>query len=145
MRGNMRKILVFAVFLFVITVTGAFTQTDSVSVFESSNNFAEIKSAFQRRLHNASLGYKYFFHLQNPFNFEDGPEGEIFDKEAKTKIGKRKYFIFEAYEGGIYFLLLVNKKDSRMIGFFFINENIEEATQCSDVEINKALALYPDL
>jgi uncharacterized protein YxeA len=130
-RVNMKKILVAVVFLFLVAVTDAFAQTDSVRVFESSNNFVEIKNAFQRRLQSASLEFKYFFHIQNSFNYEDGR--------------KRKYFIFEAYEGDIYFLFLVNKKDSKTIGFIFINEEIEEATQCSDIEINKALALYPDL
>jgi hypothetical protein len=141
----MKRIIVFVFIGLAISVTSAFAQTDSVRVFENSNNFAEIKSAFQRRLHSASLEYKYFFHIQESFDFEDGPEGEIFDKEAKTKIGKRKYFIFEASEDGVYFLFLVNKKDSRTIGFFFINDEVEEAIQCSDVEIKKALALYPDL
>jgi len=142
---NLKKLLTLAIFLFVVTATSVFTQTDSVRVFENSNNFAEIKSAFQRRLHSASLEYKYFFHIQEAFDFKDGLEGTIFDKEAKMKIGKRKYFIFEASEDDVYFLFLVNKKDSKTIGFFFINDEIEEATQCSDVEINKALALYPDL
>ena len=141
----MKKILVVVAFLFVVVGTDAFAQTDPIRVFESSNNFTEIKSAFQRRLYSASREFKYFFHTQDSFDFEDGPEGELFDKEAKTQIGKRKYFIFGTSEGGIYFLFLVNKKDSKTIGFFFINDAIEEATQCSDVEINKALALYPDL
>jgi hypothetical protein len=140
----MKRVIAFVFIGFAISAASAFAQ-NSVRVFESSNNFAEIKSAFQRRLHSASQGYKYFFHIQGPFDFEDGPEGEIFDKEAKTKIGKRKYFIFEAYEGEIFFLFLVNKKNSRTIGFFFINDEIEEAIQCSDVEIDKALAGYPDL
>jgi len=138
-RLKMKKIVVAVFFLFVIAVTDSFAQTDSVTIFESSDNFAEIKSAFQRRLNSASREFKYFFHTKDTFYFEDDPESELFDKT------KMQYFIFEANDGELYYLILVNKKDSKAIGFFFINDVFRNATQCSDVEINKALALYPDL
>jgi hypothetical protein len=140
----MKKILALAVFLFAVAVTSIFGQEDPIKVLECSNDFWEIGAVFQRRVHNASSNYKYFFHDESPFDFENGAEGEIFDKKAKRIIGKNKYFIFETTNGDtdIYLLFLVNKEDSKAIAFFFINEWFEEVTPCSRAEIDKALSLY---
>jgi len=129
--------------LFVIMLFSAgclFSQ--EIKIYETSNNFTEIMGAFQRRLHNISREYEYFIHNESPFDFEDGDEGELFDKKAKRTIGNNKYFIFEVYDDEIYFLFFVNREDSTTIAFFFINMWLAEAIECSKEEIDKALASY---
>ena len=126
-------------------MVGTFAQTDATKVYEASNDFTIIKAAFQKRVHDASLDFKYFFHNDSPFDVEKGAEGELFDKKAKRTIANKRYFIFEVSGGGVYFLILVNKEDTKAIAFFFINDMLVEATECSDVEIDKALASYLDL
>ena len=141
----MKKILVISIFIFLIVAVGAFAQTDATRVYEASNDFTVIKAAFQKRVHDASLDFKYFFHNESPFDVEKGAEGELFDKKAKRTIANKRYFIFEVSSEGVYFLILVNKEEAKAVAFFFINELLVEATECSAMEINKALALYLDL
>jgi hypothetical protein len=141
----MKKILVVAFFLFIVAAVGTFAQTDATKVIEASNDFAEIKVAFQRRVHNASSEFKYFLHDESPFDVEKGAEGELFDKKGKRTIENKRYFIFDISSESVYFLFLVNKEDAIAISFFFINDWLAEATQCSDDEIDKALASYLDL
>jgi hypothetical protein len=142
---DMKKILALVVFFFAIGVTSSFGQEDAIEVLECSNDFKEIGAVFQRRVHNASSDYKYFFHDESTFDIENGAEGEVFDRKAKRKIGNKKYFIFETFDSdvGIYLLSFVNREDSKAILFFFINnDELEEAIPCSQAEINKALRLY---
>jgi len=138
----MKKVVIIAIFLFVMAVADVFTQTDDIRVLEAFNNFAEIKETFQRRVHDASLEYKYFYHDESPFDVENGAESELFNKKAKKIISKNKYFIFELSSGSVYFLFLANKDDAKAIAFFFMDDLLVDATQCSDVEINEALASY---
>jgi len=137
----MKKILFLIMFLSV-----GYVFSQDIKVFETSNDFTEVMGAFQRRLHNVSPEYKYFLHDESPFDFEDGEEGELFDKKTKRTIGNKKYFIFEIYNGEVseevYLLFLVNREDSKTIAFFLINERLVEAAECSDAEIDKTLATY---
>jgi hypothetical protein len=142
---DMKKILAMVVFLFAIVVTSSFGQEDDIKIHECSNDFREIGAAFQRRVHNASSEYKYFIHDESPFDIENGAESEVFDKKAKRRIGKNKYFIFETFDSdvGVYLLMFVNREDSKAIAFFFMNNDwLEEVIPCSQAEINKALRLY---
>jgi hypothetical protein len=135
---------VVVTFLFVVTAASTFAQTDDtdVRVFEASNDFVEIKTAFQKRLHDASLDFKYFHHEKSPFDV-DGKQSELFNKKAQKKMSNNKYFIFDYY--GIYLLFLVNKEDRTAIVFFFTNSSILSPTPCSQAEIDKALDLYLEL
>jgi hypothetical protein len=136
----MKKLLTLAFFLFIVSVATAFAQTDDdTRVFEASNDFVEIKTAFQKRVHDASLNYKYFFHEKSPFDV-DGKQSELFNIKAQKKISNNKYFIFD-YKG-IYMLFLVNKEDGTAIVFFFTNDAYLSPTRCSQAEIDKALGLY---
>jgi hypothetical protein len=57
------KNLAVAVSLFVLAVAGVFAQKlDTINLYEVSNDFAEIKEAYQKRLYDASSEYNYFFH-----------------------------------------------------------------------------------
>jgi uncharacterized protein YxeA len=135
----MKKLLTLATFLFVIAATSAFAQTDDdTRVIEASNDFVEIKTAFQKRVHDASLNFKNFFHEKSPFDI-DGKQSELFNKKAHKTISKNKYFIFDL---GKYFLFFVNKEDGIAIVFFFTNSSILSPTPCSQAEIDKALGLY---
>jgi hypothetical protein len=130
-------------YLFILMFLSAgYVFSQDIKVFETSNDFAEIKGAFQRRLHNISRDFNYFIFNESPFDFDDGEEGELFDKKAKRTIGNKNYFIFEIYDENIYCLFLVNREDSKTIAFFFINERLGEAIECSEDEIDKALASY---
>jgi len=149
----MKKILAVAVF-FLVAVANTFVQTADTRVFETSNDFAEIKGAFQRRLYDASSEYKYFFHQLEGFvvnlEIEDQLEVEdqLFDKKARKAISRNKYFIFEASVKGGYYLVLVNKENSKAISFLFSSNFaswFQAVTPCSKDEIDKALAWYPDL
>jgi len=146
----MKKILL-AVVLFLVAAAGVFAQTDAIRVFETSNDFAEIKGAFQRRLYDASSEYNYFFHQQEGFvvnlEIEDQLEVEdqLFDKKARKAISRNKYFIFETARKGLYSLVLVNKDDAEAVAFIFINDQVKGATPCSKAEIKSALGLYPEL
>ena len=134
----MKKIL----FILMIFSAGYIFSQD-VKVYETSNDFTEIMRAFQKRVHDASREFKYFIHDESPFDFEDGEEGELFDKKAKRTIGNKKYFIFEIFDDEmVSFIFLVNREDSKSIVFFFINERHGEAIECSAFEIDKALVLY---
>jgi hypothetical protein len=146
----MRKILPFAIFLFVIA--SAFGRDKiEIKVFETSNDFAEIKEAFQKRLYHASSEYKFFYHLvvSPPFDID----GELFDRKAKIAIRKNKYFIAEIAYGGDLGpgIILVNKENLKAVVFHFNYEEFEGVIlsllsfPCSKTEIDKALALYPDL
>jgi len=150
----MKKILALAFFLFVLAGANTFAQTADTRVFETSNDFAEIKGAFQRRLYDASSEYKYFFHQLEGFvvnlEIEDQLEVEdqLFDKKARKAISRNKYFIFEEARKGLYFLVLVNKENSEAISFLFssnVPSLFQAAEPCSRDEIDKALAWYPDL
>jgi len=135
----LRKFLTLAFFLFIVVAVGTFAQTDDdARVIEASNNFAEIKGAFQRRVHDASLEFMYFHHEKSPFDV-DGKQSELFNKKAHKTISKNKYFIFDL---GRYFLFFVNKEDGTAIVFFFTNSSILSPTPCSQAEIDKALGLY---
>jgi len=149
----MKKILAVAISLFVLAVTGAFAQTDSVRVLEISNDFTEIMAAFQRRLYAASAEFKYFLHNDGPFNIENEYESQLFDTKAMEAIGKNKYFIFETTDTmtgstatGIYMylLILVNKDDAEAVSFAFINDQVrhKNITPSSKAEIKRALDLY---
>jgi len=136
----MKKILFIIMFF-----SAAYIFSQDVKVYETSNDFTEIIGAFQRRVHDASRKFKYFVHNESPFDFEDGEEGELFNKKAKRTIGNKKYFIFEIYDDEmVSFLFLVNREDSKSIVFFFINERHGEAIECSVAEMDKALALYQE-
>jgi hypothetical protein len=136
----MNRLLTLATFLFVVTVASAFAQTDDdTRILEVSNDFEEIKTAFQRRVHDASLEFKYFHHEKSPFDV-NGKQSELFNIKAQKKISNNKYFIFD-YKG-IYMLFLVNKEDGTAIVFFFTNSSILSPTPCSQAEIDKALGLY---
>jgi len=147
----MKKILPLTVFLFFVVVANTLAQTADIRVFETSNDFAEIKGAFQRRLYDASSEYKYFFYQLEGFvvnlGIEDQLEVEdqLFDKKARKAISRNKYFIFEANEGGIFFIFLVNKENSKAIVFLFFASWFQAAKPCSRDEIDEALAWYPDL
>jgi len=136
----MKKILFIILFF-----SAGYLFSQDVKVFETSNDFTEIMGAFQRRVHDASRKFKYFVRNESPFDFEDGKEGELFNKKAKRTIGNKKYFIFEIYDDeNVSFLFFVNREDSKSIVFFFINERHGEATECSASEIDKAFALYQE-
>jgi hypothetical protein len=123
-------------------VASTFADTNTVTVLECSNNFTEIKGAFQRRLYDASSKFKYFYHDDTPFDIEDGEEGELFDKKGKKKIGKNKYFLFETSDDDMFFLFFVNNEDLEAIAFFFFNDWFDEAITCSRNDINMALGSY---
>jgi hypothetical protein len=141
----MRKVLSLAFFLFV--VASAFGRDKiEIKVFETSNDFAEIREAFQRRLYDASSKFKYFYHLVvSPFPFDI--DGELFDRKAKIAIRKNKYFIAEIAYGGDLGpgIILVNKENLKAVVFNFNNEGFEGAIPCSQAEIDKALGLYLEL
>jgi hypothetical protein len=144
----MKKILALAFFLFVLAVTNAFAQTESVKVLEISDDFTEIMAAFQRRVHNNFPEYNYFYHDERPFDIEHKVERTLFNNKAKKIIGISKYFIFEMSAPGIYLLYLVNKEDLKAIAFVFLydsNDWLVEVTPCSQAEIDKALSLYQEL
>ena len=109
----MKKLLAAAIFLFVIA--SAFGRDKiEIKVFETSNDFAEIREVFQKKLYDASSEFKYFYHLVvSPFPFDVD--------------------------------ILVNKEDLKAVVFNYNNEGFERAKPCSQAEIDKALALYPDL
>jgi hypothetical protein len=147
MRGNMRKILLFAVFLFIVAVANTFGQTDSTRVLEISDDFTEIMDAFQKRLYAALAEFKYFHHQLEGFVVNLEYEDEL-SKKTKKDINKNQYFIFETTDRGIYYLTLVNKENANAIVFYFINYSsplFGEKNRSSRVNIDKALALYPDL
>jgi len=82
----MRKILPLAFFLFVVTVGNTFEQT---RILEISNDSAEIREAFQKRLYDVSSEFKYFYHLVvSPFDVNE-TEGEFFNRKAKIAIRKK--------------------------------------------------------
>ena len=126
----MRKMVAVATFLFLVTSTSAFAQgLDAIGVFETSNDFAEIKEVFQRRLYDASSEYAYFFHQLERFDFNSDVEDKLFNKKARKAISKNQYFIFE-------------------IAFRFSDNfpsRFQAGRACSRDEIDKALADYPDL
>ena len=154
-----KKFLLLAIFLFVIA--SAFGRDKiEIKVFETSNDFAEIREAFQKRLYDVSSEFKYFYHLVSPFPFDI--DGELFDRKAKIAIRKNKYFIFEiAYprvvanriikrmanmpsakkQGLGPGIILVNKENLKAVVFNFNNEGFERAILCSQVEIDEALSL----
>jgi hypothetical protein len=134
---KMKKILFVIMFL-----SAGYLFSQDINVFEASNDFTEIMRAFQKRLHDASREYEYFLHDESPFDFEDGEEGELFDKKTKRTIGNKKYFIFEIPDEDIYLLFFVNREEAETIAFFFIDERLAEAIECSEEEIDKALAEY---
>jgi hypothetical protein len=139
---NLKKLLTLATFLFIVTTANVFAQTDDdTRVIEASNDFVEIKTAFQKRVHDVSLDFKYFHHVKSPFDV-DGKQREMFNKKAHKTISKNKYFIFDF---GRYFIYLVNKEDSTTIAFFFTNDLLLSSTPCSQAEIDKALDLYLEL
>jgi outer membrane lipoprotein-sorting protein len=153
---NLKKILLLAFFLFILTLTNTFAQTDPTRVLEISDDFTEIMAAFQKRLYAASAEFKYFLHNDGPFDIENGYESQLFDAKAMEAIGNNKYFIFETTDtmtgstaAGIYMylLILVNKDDAEAISFVFINDWVrhKNITPSSKAEIKRALALYPDL
>jgi len=89
----MKKFLPLALFLFIIASAFGWDKIE-IKVFETSNDFAEIREAFQKRLYDASLEFKYFYHLVvSPLPFD--VDGELFDRKAKIAIRKNKYFIVE--------------------------------------------------
>ncbi|MDR2575373.1 MAG: hypothetical protein LBC52_02910 [Treponema sp.] len=140
--GDWKKMKKY-LFILMFFATG-FLFSQDIKVYETSNDFTEIMGAFQRRLHNVSREFKYFIPNESPFDFEDGEEGELFDKKAKKTIGNKKYFIFEIYDENIFCLFLVNREDSKTIAFFLINQRLGEAIECSDAEIDKALSTYQE-
>ena len=66
-------------------------------------------------------------------------------KQGRPSI--KKYFIFEiAYGGGLGpGIIFFNKEGLKAVVFNYNNERFEGAILCSQAEIDKALALYPDL
>jgi hypothetical protein len=145
----MKKILAVTVSLFVLAVTGVFAQIDSTRVLETSNDFAEIREAFQKRLYDVSSDFKYFYHhvgVVSPFDVDE-TEGGLFDRKAKIAIRKNKYFVFEiTYGGGLGpGIILVNKEDLAAVVFNFNNDWFDGGIVCSQAEIDKALALYQEL
>jgi len=89
----MKKILFIILFF-----SAGYLFSQDVKVLETSNDFTEIMRGFQKRVRDASREFKYFIHNESPFDFEDGEEGDLFDKKAKRTIGNKKYFIFEIYD-----------------------------------------------
>jgi len=145
---NLKKLLTLVFFLFIVAVSTAFSQTDSVRVLEISDDFTEIMEAFQQRVHNIFPEYNYFYHDERPFDIVNRVEGTLFSNKAKKIIGLNKYFIFELSGSSIYLLDLVNREDLKAIAFVFLldsNDWLVEVTPCSQAEIDKALALYPEL
>jgi hypothetical protein len=143
----MKKIIELVFISLAIATASAFPQTDDDRGFETSNDFAEIKVAFQRRLYNASSKYKYFHHQLEGFVVNLEFEDELAKKTRKV-ISKNKYFIFETTDRGIYYLTLVNRENAEAIVFYFFNNSYPwfgEENLSSRVEIDKALADYPDL
>jgi hypothetical protein len=143
----MRKLLALATFLIVVTAASAFAQTDTTRGFEATNDFAEIKGAFQRTLYEASSKYKYFHHQLEGFVVNLEFEDEL-SKKTKKDISKNQYFIFETTDRGIYYLTLVNKENANAIVFYFFNYSspwFGEENRSSRVNIDKALAKYSDL
>ena len=144
----MKKFLPLALFLFIVASAFGRDKTE-IKVFEASNDFAEIREIFQKRLHDASSDFNYFYHLVgviSPFDI-DGTEGGLFDKKAKIAIRKNKYFIFEIAYGGDLGpgIILVNKEDLTAAVFNFNNDWFEGGILCSQAEIDKALSLYLEL
>jgi hypothetical protein len=144
----MKKIIALVFIGLVIATARAFAQTpDTTRGFEASNDFAEIKWAFQRKLYEASSKYKYFHHQLEGFVVNLEFEDEL-SKKTKKDISKNQYFIFETTDRGIYYLTLVNKENANAIVFYFFNYSYPwfgEENRSSRAGIDKALADYPEL
>jgi hypothetical protein len=144
----LKKFLALATFLSVVAVASSFAQTpDTTRGFEATNDFTEIKGAFQRKLYEASSKYKYFHHQLEGFVVNIEFEDEL-SKKTKKGISKNQYFIFETTDRGIYYLTLVNKENANAIVFYFFNNSYPwfgEENRSSRAGIDKALADYPDL
>jgi len=143
-----KKKIIMLVFGLGIAAASAFAQIELARVFETSNDFAEIKEAFQRRLYYASSEYKYFFHQLEGFVINTELEDELFNKKARKAISKNQYFIFEASVKNLYYFVLVNKENAKAIAFLFSNNFpswFQAGRLSSRDEIDKALADYPDL
>ena len=82
----MRKILLIALFLFILALGNAFGQT---RVLEISDDFTEIMAVFQKRLYAASAEFKYFLHNDGPFDIENEYESQLFDEKTIEAIVKK--------------------------------------------------------
>jgi hypothetical protein len=138
----MKKIITIAFFLCFVAATNTFAQTEAL---DCTNDFKEVKAAFQKRVRNASTEFKYFLHAEESFDFEDIAESDLLDKKSKKKIQEYNYFILEDSGGGVFFIMLIKKEEEEAVIFMFIDEDGLEGigvVKCSNDEINKALALY---
>jgi hypothetical protein len=130
-------------FIIIFFSTGLlFSQ--SFDVYECSNDFIQIKKAFQEWVHELSSKYRYFFSQEDKSGTEESlfEYSEIINQEPyRRKIRDYRYFIFKvSFEQDIIFLF--DRENSKAIIFMFLNEWDEDVKRCSEAEINNALTLY---
>jgi hypothetical protein len=157
-RYKIKKIIVATFFLFFAFTIKIFGQTESTSrVFEYStkDNRVEIGPAFQKRLHNAALGFKEFTYFEKRFDAENGLNTleELFnvknrlllDKKEEEAINNSLSFIFQAssnQSSNQYIaLVLVLVRSNIMIAFIF-RDVILDGIPCSTEKIDEILASF---